>query len=210
MVHLLMDVVYSLIGLFFFFIRDQLLNNIFFAKMLIPSSAALAVGSSNKEPGVPSLPQVLSSTQVTYASAECGLKNIATTTKQTVILFGGNVQDSESGRQHLRSSEKTAPRRQEGKSRYIQVCNKGSSQSEHQRSGYQVKEFSILCMGRCRPLGPLSSFLSYALQLSGLILFPCSPCFLHSPSSSAITVGVGCILWISFWSHHSYLEAKNC
>ena len=66
---------------FFFLIRDQLLNNIFFAKMLIPSSAALAAGSSNKEPGVPSLPQVLSSTQVTYASAECGLKNIATNTK---------------------------------------------------------------------------------------------------------------------------------
>ena len=29
------------------------------------------------------------------------------------------------------------------------------------------------------------------------ILFPCSPCFLHSPSSSAITVGGGSILWIA-------------
>ena len=32
---------------------------------------------------------------------------------------------------------------------------------------YQVKEFSILCTGRCKPLGSLNSFLSYAPQLSG-------------------------------------------
>ena len=32
---------------------------------------------------------------------------------------------------------------------------------------YQVKEFSILCMGRCKPLGSLNTFLSYAPQLSG-------------------------------------------
>ena len=31
----------------------------------------------------------------------------------------------------------------------------------------QVKEFSILCVGRCKPLGWLSSFLSYVPQLSG-------------------------------------------
>ena len=43
----------------------------------------------------------------------------------------GNVQDSEPGRQHLSSSEKTALRRQEGKSGYKQVCNKGSKQPEH-------------------------------------------------------------------------------
>ena len=109
----------------------------------------------------------------------------------------------------------------------------------------KVKEFSILCMGRCKPLGSLNSFFSYAPQLSGawrrqwhptpvllprkshgqrslvgyrpwgcqesyttewlylltyylgLILFPCSPCFLHSPSSSAITMGAGSIGWIS-------------
>ena len=48
-----------------------------------------------------------------------------------VILFGGNVQDFEPGRQHLSSSEKTALRRQEGKSAYKQVCNKGSKHSEH-------------------------------------------------------------------------------
>ena len=32
-------------------------------------------------------------------------------------------------RQHLSGSEKTAPRRPEGKSCYIQVCNKGNRQS---------------------------------------------------------------------------------
>ena len=32
---------------------------------------------------------------------------------------------------------------------------------------YQVKEFSVLCVGRCKPLGSQSSFLSCAPQLSG-------------------------------------------
>ena len=32
---------------------------------------------------------------------------------------------------------------------------------------YQVKEFSILRMGRCKSLGSLTSFLSYGPQLSG-------------------------------------------
>ena len=32
---------------------------------------------------------------------------------------------------------------------------------------YQVKEFSILCMGRCKPLDSLNSTLPYAVQLSG-------------------------------------------
>ena len=35
------------------------------------------------------------------------------------------------------------------------------------------------------------------LNYLGSILFPCSPCFLHSPSSSAVTVGDGSILWIT-------------
>ena len=32
---------------------------------------------------------------------------------------------------------------------------------------YQVKEFSILCVGRCKSLGSMKSFLSFASQLSG-------------------------------------------
>ena len=43
-------------------------------------------------------------------------------------------------------------------------------------------------MGRCRPLGSLRWFLMH-LSCLGPTLFPCSPCFLHPPSSSAITVG---------------------
>ena len=46
----------------------------------------------------------------------------------------------------------------------------------------RVKEFSILCWGRCKSLGSRNSFLSYVPQLSGANLFPSSPCFLHSPA----------------------------
>ena len=38
--------------------------------------------------------------------------------------------------------------------------------------GYQIKEFGILCMGRCKPLGSLSSFLSNAPPLSGATPVP--------------------------------------
>ena len=54
-------------------------------------------------------------------------------------------------------------------------------------------------MGRCKPLGALHSFLSMHLSCLGSILFPTSPCFLHCPSSSAITVAGGSILWIAVW-----------
>ena len=64
----------------------------------------------------------------------------------------------------------------------MQVYNKGSRQSEHQSSA--IKEFSILCMGRCKPMGSLNSLLHMHLSYLGPILFPCSPSFLHSPSSS--------------------------
>ena len=45
--------------------------------------------------------------------------------------------------QDLSSSEKTAPRRQEGDSGYIQICNKGSRQSEHQRSNIKLKNLAF-------------------------------------------------------------------
>ena len=37
------------------------------------------------------------------------------------------------------------------------------------------------------------------LSCLGPILFPCSPCFLHFPSSSAITIRDGSICWITVW-----------
>ena len=39
----------------------------------------------------------------------------------------------------------------------------------------------------------------YAPHVSGSILFPSSPCFLHFPSPSAITVVAGSIRWIAVW-----------
>ena len=43
----------------------------------------------------------------------------------------------------ISSSEKTAARRQERESGYIQVCNKGSRQSEHQRSGIRLRNLAF-------------------------------------------------------------------
>ena len=88
---------------------------------------------------------------------------------------------------------------------------------------YQVKVFSILCTGRCKSLASLNLF--FSPQLSGPILFACSPCFLHSPSSSAVTMGwqhpldhsfgrpeitdgcdISCLLtWQEIFSFHSML-----
>ena len=80
---------------------------------------------------------------------------------KVVILFGGNIWDSEPRRQHLSNSEKTAPRRQKGQSGYIQVCNKESKQSEHQRSGIKSRNLAFFD-GKMQALGSLKPFLSYA------------------------------------------------
>ena len=64
---------------------------------------------------------------------------------------------------------------------------------------YQVKGFSILPLGRCKPLSSLKSFLSHAPQLSGANLVSLFTLFLHSPSSSEITLGSGSIPWIPVW-----------
>ena len=44
---------------------------------------------------------------------------------------------------YLSSSEKTAPRRKEGESGYIQVCNKGIRQSEYQRSDIKLRNLAL-------------------------------------------------------------------
>ena len=62
-------------------------------------------------------------------------------------------------------------------------------------------------MGRWKPLGSLNSFLNMHLCYLALILFPCSACFLHSPSSSAITLGGGSIHWITVFS---LVQSLNC
>ena len=72
----------------------------------------------------------------------------------------------------------------------------------------QVKEFGILCTGRCRPLGSLHWFLMH-LSCLGPILFPCSPCFLHSPSSSAVTIQEAASPGSQPGEPSSHWEAKN-
>ena len=115
----------------------------------------------------------------------------------------------ETWREHPRSSEKTCSKEAGGGIRLSLQQREQAVWTPKIR--YQTKEFSILCKGRCKPLDSLNSLFSYAPQLSGPILFPSSPCFLHSPSSSAITVGG----WQhpcdhSFGSPHSHVEARNC
>ena len=73
-----------------------------------------------------------------------------------------------------------------GKSGYIQVCNKGSRQSEQQRSGIKLRNLAFC-----------------ALEDAALLPFICtlailshSSCFLPSPSSPAVTVGGDSIPWI--------------
>ena len=83
----------------------------------------------------------------------------------------------------------------------------------------QVKEFSILCVGRCKPLGSMNSFLSYAPQLSGanpvslftlrsgpsgrwlLLAFPQLPSNHHGVWQRPLD--------LSFGSPHSLSEARN-
>ena len=65
---------------------------------------------------------------------------------------------------------------------------------------YQVKEFSILCMGRCKPLGSLNPFLSYAPQLSGanpVFLFPLFLAFPWTPQESPLWGGEVVVVAIS-------------
>ena len=46
-------------------------------------------------------------------------------------------------RRHLSSAEKTAPRKWDGQPGYIQVCNKGSRKSEHQRLDIKLKNLAF-------------------------------------------------------------------
>ena len=88
----------------------------------------------------------------------------------------------------------------QGDRREVRLCTSLQQREQEvwiSKIRYQVKECSILCMGRCKPLGSLTSFLSYATQLSRPVLFHCSPWFLHSPRSSAISVGAGGISWVA-------------
>ena len=122
--------------------------------------------------------------------------------------------DSEPRRPHLSHPEKTAPRRQEVESDYIQVCNKGSRRSEYQRSDIKLRNFTF-CVWNMQAhwVHSFHVHLSYL----GPILFPCLPggvtggCLSHSPNSLVVTMeGVAESLGHSLGSAHSHLEARNC
>ena len=91
-------------------------------------------------------------------------------------------------------------------------------QSEHQRllldkeTRYQVKDFSVLCMGKCKPPSSLNSFLSYAPQLSGAKSY-----FLIVYILNSLFTCSGWLLFASFQllrSHHGVwqllLGRRNC
>ena len=95
---------------------------------------------------------------------------------------------------------------------------------------YQIKEFSIVCMGRFKPLGSLNSLLSYVPQLSGpnpvsLFTLSSGSCgrwlplvfsqLLSNHHGGWITMAggspwrVAASAGLSFGSPHSHLEARN-
>ena len=88
------------------------------------------------------------------------------------------------------SSEKTALRRKEGKSGYIQVCNKGNRQSEHQRSGVKLRNLTFFVREDASLWAHWIQSFHMNLSCLGPILFPCSCCFLHSPAPQQLLWGV--------------------
>ena len=79
---------------------------------------------------------------------------------------------------------------------YIQVCNKRSRQSEHQRS--DIKSRNLYSMYEKMQASGLTEFIPFICisAIWGQILFLFSPCLLHSPTPSTITLGAGSICCI--------------
>ena len=92
---------------------------------------------------------------------------------------------------------KKCSKEQEGKSSYIQVCNKESRQSEHQRSGIELKNVAYYAWEDASLWAHRIQSFYMHLNYLGPNLFPCSPCFSHSPSFSVITLEGGSTLWIT-------------
>ena len=91
---------------------------------------------------------------------------------------------------HLSSSEKTSPKRAREEVGLYTSSTKGAGRLNI-KDQYQVKEFSILCMGRCKSLESLNSFLSYAPQLPGANPVALFILLLALYSSSVVTTGSG-------------------
>ena len=94
------------------------------------------------------------------------------------------------------------------KSGYMKICNKGSRHSEYQRSGIKLRDLAF-CVWEDASLW--ARWICMHLSYLGRITFPCSPCFSHSSSSSAITMmGWQPLQACSLGSPHSHLEARSC
>ena len=150
----------------------------------------------------------------------CRLKNTVTTWKQKVILLGGNVNKSKSGRQHLSISEKTVQggrRGSQGKSGYTSL-HQGKQAVWKAKIRYTVKESSVLWegaasdsafSGKAQPLGSLSPFLSQSPQPSAAALLPCSPCPRPRPAPQPSPWGWRHPLGRRLGSLHSHLDTRN-
>ena len=86
--------------------------------------------------------------------------------------------------------------RQEGELGY-KFAPKGGRHSEHQRSGIKLRNLAFYAWGDASLWAHWIHSFHMHLSYLGPIMFSCWPCFLHSPSSSAITMGGGSIPWIT-------------
>ena len=87
----------------------------------------------------------------------------------------GILRSSSPGDSISSDPERTVLGKQGGESSYIEVCNRGQAGSPNIKRLLLIKENQIsqefitfLCMGKCKSLGLLKSFLSYASQLCGI------------------------------------------
>ena len=60
-------------------------------------------------------------------------------------------------------------------------------------------EFNVLCTGRCKPLGSVNSFLSYAPHISGANLVSLFTLLLALPQLFSNHCGGGSLCWITVW-----------
>ena len=88
---------------------------------------------------------------------------------------------------------------QEGKSGYIEVCNKGNRQPEHQRSGSKLRN-SAFCVWEDASLWAhwIHSFHKH-LSCLGPILFPWSPCCVISRAPRQSLWRVAASAGLQFW-----------
>ena len=79
----------------------------------------------------------------------------------------------------------------------FQFATEGVGQSEHTRSGIKLRNLAFHVWEESSLWALWIHSFHMHFSYLGPILFPCSSCILHSPSSSAITVGGGSTCWIT-------------